>query len=235
MRVAILEDDPLLAELLCATLGDAGHDCHSVGTGPAMLVRLRQESFDLMLLDWNVPGMTGLEVLHWAQAHLDPCPPAIMITLRDAEEDVVAALDAGADDYITKPFQPAVVRARVGAVLRRRYPEPAVVSTEEINGLTFDHRDQTVTVAGKPVGLTAKEFALAVMLMRNTQRPLSRAHLLEAVWGRNPDLPTRTLDAHISKVRTKLQLVPENGFRLAPVYSFGYRLEIVEATENATV
>jgi DNA-binding response OmpR family regulator len=231
MRVAVLEDDPLLAELLCATLSDAGHDCHLVTTGPAMLVRLRQESFDLMLLDWNVPGMSGLEVLHWAREHLDPCPPAIMVTLRDAEEDVVAALDAGADDYVTKPFPPAVVRARVGAVLRRRYPEPAAAATEQLNGLTFDHRNQTVTVDGQPVALTAKEFALAAMLMRNTQRPLSRAHLLEAVWGRNPDLPTRTLDAHISKVRTKLQLLPENGFRLVPVYSFGYRLELVDITD----
>lgn len=233
MRVAVLEDDPLLAELLCATLADAGHDCHAVATGPAMLVRLRQESFDLMLLDWNVPGMTGLEVLQWAQQQLDPCPPAIMITLRDAEEDVVAALDGGADDYITKPFQPAVVRARVGAVLRRRYPEPVTVSTEELHGVTFDHRNDSVVILGESISLTAKEFALAAMLMRNAQRPLSRAHLLEAVWGRNPDLPTRTLDAHVSKIRTKLQLVPERGFRLVPVYSFGYRLEIVEKEEMA--
>jgi DNA-binding response OmpR family regulator len=229
MRVAVMEDDQLLAELLSATLGAIGHDCHVVGTGPAMLVRLRQESFDLLLLDWNVPGMSGLDVLRWAQEHLDPCPPAIMITLRDAEEDVVAALDSGADDYITKPFQPGIVRARVDAVLRRRYPAPATASTEQIAGLTFDHRDQTVAIDGKPVALTAKEFALAAMLLRNAQRPLSRAHLLEAVWGRNPDLPTRTLDAHISKIRTKLQLVPEKGFRLAPVYSFGYRLELVES------
>jgi DNA-binding response OmpR family regulator len=222
-----MEDDPLLAELLCAMLGSLGHDCHAVPTGSAMLVRLRQESFDMLLLDWNVPGASGLEVLRWAQTHLDPCPPAIMITLRDAEEDIVAALDAGADDYVTKPFQPAVVRARIDAVLRRRYPVPAAVATEQIAGLCFDHRDQSVRVDGKPIPLTAKEFALAAMLLRNAQRPLSRAHLLEAVWGRNPDLPTRTLDAHISKVRTKLRLVPERGFRLAPVYSFGYRLELI--------
>ncbi|MFC3712135.1 response regulator transcription factor [Sphingoaurantiacus capsulatus] len=229
MRIAVMEDDPLLAELLCATLGPLGHDCHIVVTGSSMLVRLRQESFDLLLLDWNVPGATGLEVLQWAQEHLDPCPPAIMITLRDAETDIVAALDAGADDYITKPFQPAVARARVDAVLRRRYPAPVAASTEELSGLTFDHRDQSVKIGAETVTLTAKEFALAAMLMRNTQRPLSRAHLLEAVWGRNPDLPTRTLDAHISKIRTKLHLTPEKGFRLVPVYSFGYRLELVEA------
>lgn len=228
MRVAVMEDDPLLAELLRATLAEAGHDCHGVATGPAMLVRLRQESFDLLLLDWNVPGMSGLEVLKWAQAQLDPCPPAIMITLRDSEADVVAALDAGADDYITKPFQPAVVRARVKAVLRRRYPEPETASVEAISGMAFDHRDQSVSIEGGKVQLTAKEFALAAMLMRNVQRPLSRAHLLEAVWGRNPDLPTRTLDAHVSKIRSKLQLLPERGFRLSPVYSFGYRLELVE-------
>lgn len=233
MRIAVMEDDALLAELLCATLGAIGHDCHSIATGPAMLVRLRQESFDLLLLDWNVPGLSGLDVLIWVREHLDPSPPIIMITQRDAEEDVVAALDAGADDYITKPFQPAVVRARVDAVLRRRYMAPSTASVETIAGLSFDHRDQTVVVDGKRVALTAKEFALAAMLLRNAQRPLSRAHLLETVWGRNPDLPTRTLDAHISKIRTKLQLVPERGFRLAPVYSFGYRLELVATTAPA--
>ena len=228
-----MEDDPLLAELLCAMLGSLDHDCHTVTTGTAMLVRLRQESFDMLLLDWNVPGASGLEILQWARAHLDPCPPAIMITRRDAEEDIVAALDAGADDYVTKPFQPAVVRARIDAVLRRRYITPATVAIEQIAGLSFDHRNQTVTIDGQPVAMTAKEFALAAMLLRNAQRPLSRAHLLEAVWGRNPDLPTRTLDAHISKVRTKLQLVPERGFRLAPVYSFGYRLELMAANVEA--
>jgi DNA-binding response OmpR family regulator len=233
MRVAVLEDDPLLAELLCATLGAIGHDCHPVTNGQAMLVRLRQESFDLVLLDWNVPGVSGLEVLQWAQAQLDPCPPAIMITARDAEADIVAALDGGADDYITKPFQPDVVRARVDAVLRRRYPKPPTQSTERIAGLTFDHRDQSVILGDDRVSLTAKEFALAAMLLRNAQRPLSRAHLLEAVWGRNPDLPTRTLDAHISKIRTKLQLTPERGFRLVPVYSFGYRLELIDVTAPA--
>lgn len=228
-----MEDDPLLAEVLCAMLSSLDHDCHTVTTGSAMLVRLRQESFDMLLLDWNVPGASGLEILQWARAHLDPCPPAIMITRRDAEEDIVAALDAGADDYVTKPFQPAVVRARIDAVLRRRYITPATATTEQIAGLCFDHRNQTVTIDGQPVTMTAKEFALAAMLLRNAQRPLSRAHLLEAVWGRNPDLPTRTLDAHISKVRTKLQLVPERGFRLAPVYSFGYRLELVAANAEA--
>jgi DNA-binding response OmpR family regulator len=233
MRIAVMEDDPLFVELLCSLLGSLGHDCHPTANGSAMLVKLRQESFDLLLLDWNVPGMSGLEVLKWAQAQLDPCPPAIMITSRDVEADIVEALDSGADDYITKPFQPAVVRARVDAVLRRRYAAPSTAGTEELAGLRFDHRDQTVRVDGAPVALTAKEFALAAMLLRNAQRPLSRAHLLEAVWGRNPDLPTRTLDAHISKIRTKLQLVPERGFRLAPVYSFGYRLELVEAAANA--
>lgn len=228
MRVAVLEDDPLLAELLCAALGSAGHDCHPVPDGRVMLKRLRQESFDLLMLDWNVPEPSGLEVLKWTRQHLDPSPPAIMVTRRDAEADIVAALEAGADDYVTKPFQPAVVKARVEAVLRRSYAAPPTGPIEEIAGVRCDHAAQTVTLGRRTVELTPKELALAAMLLRNLNRPLSRAHLLEAVWGRNPDLTTRTLDVHVSSLRTKLKLAPENGFQLEPVYSFGYRLRRVE-------
>jgi DNA-binding response OmpR family regulator len=234
MRVAILEDDPLLSDLLCAILQAEAHDCHPVRDGRAMLKRLREESFDLLLLDWNVPDPSGLDVLKWSRANLDPCPPSIMVTRRDAEADIVAALNAGADDYIAKPFAPGVVAARVGAVLRRSYSPPSAERVEEFAGARCDHDAQTVTLAGRTVELTAKEFALAVMLLRNLQRPLSRAHLLEAVWGRNPDLSTRTLDVHVSKIRTKLGLVPENGFLLVPVYSFGYRLkQVAPATAPA--
>src|SRR5690606_39269134 len=135
----------------------------------------------------------------------------------------------GADDYVIKPFEPSVLSARINAVLRRSYgEEPRALGREELHGVIFDHTDCTVSLHGEDFTLTAKEFALAVVLFRNVHRAMSRPHLLEAVWGRNPDLATRTLDVHISRLRTRLGLRPERGFRLAPVYNYGYRLEAVD-------
>ncbi len=158
----------------------------------------------------------------------------LLLTGRSAEADVVAGLGAGADDYVVKPLQPAVLLARVNALLRRAYPAQGAGPIETFGDYTFNLPAETITVRGEAVTVTAKEFALGLLLFRNIQRALSRAHILEAVWGRNPDLLTRTLDMHVSRVRSKLNLRPENGFRLIPVYSYGYRLErLVEAASES--
>jgi DNA-binding response OmpR family regulator len=206
-----------------------GHAVLELHSGRQMLRALRQESFDLVLLDWEVPDLSGLEILKWTRENLDPAPPAIMITARADEVDIVNGLTSGADDYITKPVQDSVLRARVEAMIRRAYPRRPTRDGVEVYGEhVFDIAARVVRVSGEAVTLKPKEFALALMLFRNLQRPLSRGHLLEAVWGRNPDLPTRTLDAHISRIRIELGLRPDKGLRLSSVYSFGYRLERVE-------
>lgn len=229
VRIAVLEDDPSLTEMVEIVLAHGGHAPHAFADCRALITRLRQESFDLLLLDWNLPDRSGVEVLAWSREHCDPPPPVIMVTSRSDDSDIVAALEAGADDYVVKPIQPAVLLARVDALLRRTYRTPAEdVTQEDLHGAVFDHRGCTVALGGPPVQLTAKEHGLAVTLFRNLGRPMSRSHLLETVWGRNPDLPTRTLDVHISRIRTRLGLKPENGFRLTPVHSFGYRLERAE-------
>lgn len=234
MRLALLEDDPSFRMQIEATLGGAGHGCHSFATSRALTTALRQESFDLMLLDWNLPDFDGLQLLAWAREQLDPCPPAIMVTSRTEPDDIVRALDAGADDYVMKPFEPAVLIARVTALLRRTYAAPAEANAkEELFGVSFDPSAYSVRIHGQEVTLTAKEFGLALTFFRNMHRAMSRTHLLEAVWGRNPDLPTRTLDVHVSRLRARLGLRPEQGFRLTPVHSFGYRLEALD--DAATV
>ncbi len=133
---------------------------------------------------------------------------------------------------MVKPVQPAILRARVEALLRRAYPAPAVEGPEVFGRYVFESQLQSVRAGDEAVALTAKEFQLALALFRNLSRALSRGYLLEAVWGKNPDLATRTLDAHISRIRLKLNLRPRNGFRLSTVYSYGYRLEQVEAGES---
>lgn len=225
MRIAILEDDLALADYVEKALSEAGHSSALFVDGRQLVQAMRRETFDILILDWNVPGLSGNEVLQWMQENLEARPPALMLTSRSAEEDIVAGLAAGADDYVVKPVAPAVLLARVNALGRRAYPSPPPGGVETFGGYRFDTRSETVAVAGQPVALTAKEFALALLLFRNMHRPLSRAYIFEVLWGRNPDLPTRTLDAHISNVRTKLNLRPGNGYKLVPIYAYGYRLE----------
>jgi len=225
MKIALLEDEAPQAELVLAILQPGGHDCVWFRSGQPLLTRLRQEAFDLLVLDWNVPQMTGLEIAVWAQANLKPTPPILMLTARAGSDDIVAALNAGADDFVVKPFEPVVLTARVNALLRRAYPVEQSTTRTVVGDYTFDPLRLTATWSGGEVRLTAKEYALAVVFFGNLHRPLGRVYLLETVWGRNPDLESRTLDAHVAKIRSKLGLRPEHGFRLAPVYSYGYRLE----------
>lgn len=225
MKVAILEDEAEQAALVDGLLAEAGHLCTVLTSGDALLGALRRDTYDLLLLDWNVPGASGLEVAAWARRHLQPAPPILMLTARNTDEDIVAALEGGADDFVVKPIEPRVLLARVNALLRRAYTEPTGPAPAEIAGYRFEPLSHRVTWETGQATLTEREFTLALTFFRNLQRQLSRAYLLEGVWGWSPEAQTRTLDAHVSRLRNKLGLRPENGFRLAPVYSYGYRLE----------
>ena len=225
MRIAALDDDEAQVTAIARLLTAAGHTCYTFLNARGLISSLRRETFDLLVLDWNLPEMTGLETIAWVHENLTSPPPVLLLTSRTGEADVVQGLNAGADDYIVKPVQQSVLLARVNAVLRRAYPTKTTESVEVFGDYVFNLPAETVTFGGDTVSLTAKEFGLGLLLFRNAHRALSRAHILEAIWGRNPNLATRTLDVHISRIRAKLKLRPENGFRLVPVYSYGYRLE----------
>jgi DNA-binding response OmpR family regulator len=224
MRIAILEDDPALADQMAHALEAAGHGTQRFRTGAALVTALKRDTFDLLVLDWNLPDTSGIEVLSWAREHLDGAPPVLFVTSRGDEADIVRALNLGADDYVVKPIKVAELQARVGALLRRSFPTQ-VADVQVFGDMRFDVGRQAVIVRGQEVIVTNKEFSLALLLFQNLDRPLSRAYLLDKIWGISPDLQTRTLDAHVSRIRTKLGLRPEAGYRLAPVYSYGYRLE----------
>ncbi|MBC7520093.1 MAG: response regulator transcription factor [Sandarakinorhabdus sp.] len=228
MRLAILDDDRTLCAQVAGELRGAGHRCFEFYSGEALRRALRRESFDLLILDWELPDLSGIELLEWMRSTLPAPPPVIMLTGRTDDGDIVAGLDTGADDFITKPVQMAVLKARIDALLRRSYGDVGTLRIERFGDHVFDPMAKTITVRGEAVDVTAKEYGLALQLFRNLNRPLSRSHLMESVWGRSPDVPSRTLDAHVSQIRNRLGLRPENGLRLSSVYSFGYRLETLE-------
>ena len=233
MRCAVLDDDKAQTELVVKLLGDAGYACEVFHQGRTLINRLRLDTFDLLVIDWNMPGMSGIEVLKSVRQGQHASLPVLMITSRSDDEDVVEGLAAGADDYIVKPLHPQIFIARVDAALRRAMLNRPARRSASFGQYVFDVPTETVMISGEPVKLTAKEFALALMLFENLSRPMSRSYLLDSIWGQSPDAETRTLDAHVSRIRSKLNLRAENGFRVTPVYSYGYRLESTHAGSSA--
>jgi DNA-binding response OmpR family regulator len=228
MRIAVLDDDPAQADLVCETLSAAGHICHSYAEGRALVKQLRRQTFDLLVLDWNVPDMSGEEVLRWVRESLSDRLPVLFMTSRSRDTDITSILNTGADDYVVKPVSAGVLLARVGSLLRRAYQINTSAVKEIFDDYEFDLGARHVVVRGTPVAVTQKEFDLALLLFQHLSRPLSRAHILDVIWKRATDIPSRTMDTHVSVLRTKLGLRPENGYRLTPIYGYGYRLERME-------
>jgi two-component system, OmpR family, response regulator RegX3 len=224
MKIAFLEDDSAFAQSIVSTLEAAGHEVQHFPTGRACLKVLSSEQFDLCLFDWEVPDMSGTEVL--ASLKLKGSyPPVIFLTGRDAEEDIVQVIESGADDYIVKPPTPSVLVARVNALYRRNHAKDNKNQVLNMGNLSVDFGKRRFEINGEPVKMTEKETELALYFFDQQGVLLSRAHLTKVVWGTTPDIDTRTIDVHVSHLRNKLQLMPEHGWRLTSVYHQGYRLE----------
>ena len=220
-NILVVEDDPDIAELIERYLTKAGHDVTRMASGTAVMPHLRSKGADLVILDLMLPGMDGLLVCQamrndTATANV----PVIMLTARGEEADRIAGLELGADDYVTKPFSPKELVARVGARLRRTAapPSPEIVRYDEI---TIDVDRHVVTAAGSEVRLTAKEFLLLRYLIQHRGRVLSRDVLLTDVWGYQYTGGTRTVDVHIRRLREKLPVLND---AIETVKQFGYKL-----------
>ena len=229
IRVGILEDDKDQSALLQLWLSDAGYDVAACADGPAFIRTAQSRGFDLMILDWMVPGMDGLEVLEWVRLNIHERVPVVFLTARGEEKQIVKALDAGADDYVTKPARSAELLARVGSLARRSGLTAKQPETLEIGEFVLDRKLDQVMKNGESVALTSREFKLAWFLFNNLSKILSRDYLLRHIWNINVAVNTRTVDTHVSRIRSKLGLRPENGWKLSSVYHHGYRLEKIGA------
>ena len=212
--ILIAEDEAPLNRLLEQNLQLVGHRTRSVFDGAAALALAQQESFDLVLMDIMMPGLSGLEVKAWLPQEL----PVIFVTAKTATLDQLQGLRLGADDYITKPFDILVLLARVEAVLRRTRKNTTQMT---FGACTIDTIARSVQVDGVPVELTPQEYSLLEVLALNRNLALSREKLLELAWSYDFEGGTRTVDMHIQRLRKKLRL--EDHIRT--VYKYGYRLE----------
>lgn len=227
MRIAMLEDDLDVGAAIKQWLEAAGHGVHHFASGKAIAREANRESFELYLLDWQVPDMSGTEVLKWLREKLNIDSPVLFITSRDSEADIVMALTAGADDYMVKPVRRLELLARVDALSRRVKFRPNENENIECGLYFVDLANRVVKLDGAAVEMTDKEFELSVFLFRNIDQLLSRGHITESVWGHSAEVQSRTVDTHISRLRKKLDFGAARGLRLTPIYNFGYRLEKV--------
>lgn len=226
MNIASLEDDPVQAEFIKNSLINAGFACTVFATGKSLLTTLaKPHQFDLLLLDWEVPDVSGLDVLHWIRDNQGYSLPVLFLTSRTDEADIVTGLQAGADDYMNKPIREGELIARIQALLRRMNPITQSNEPFSFGVYDIDPVNNVICLHAEEVILAPKEYELALLLFRNPGRLFSRDVLSTAVWNREIPATSRTLDTHLSNIRRKLQLRPENGVRLNASYALGYRLE----------
>ena len=228
MKIAFLEDDPIQQKLICSWLEEAGHDCHRFDECTAFLESLdEQNPYDLMLLDWELPDRSGIDLLRWlrSQELAELQFPVMFLTCRDHEDDIVTALRTGADDYLVKPARQKELLARIEALSRRTVRNLGKPARYSVGPFELDPHSRQLHKHGQPLTLTQKEFSLAQYLLSNLGQLVTRQELLEKVWQQSASLNTRTVDTHISRLRRKLELVPEQGWHLTAVYQYGYRLD----------
>jgi DNA-binding response OmpR family regulator len=220
-RILVVEDDPRIAASVALYLRHSGFDVDTAATGGAALDRAAATRPDLVVLDVMLPEVDGLEVCRTLRAHAPL--PIIMLTARATEADTLRGLDAGADDYVTKPFSPRELVARVRAVLRRAQPATGVVHAGDVE---IDLARRAVRVRGRLVGLTASEFGLLTVLASSPGRAFTRAELAERAFGLDHESLDRTIDAHVMNLRRKLGARPrERSGVIVTVFGTGYRLE----------
>ena len=232
MRIAILDNDAAQAEQMSLWLSSPMTELHRFDSLEAMLQLLRKGEIDLMVVHW--PAATDLQHLKDAIDQRTPIVPLLLVTERSKVDAQTSLLNHPAVDYLLKPLRQTDLVTRVSVLKKRFQAASAKPEDRHVFGsYLFDMHAGQVSLSGEVMRLTEKEFRLALLLFRHMGKPLSRAFILESVWPENAEFSSRSMDTHVSRVRTKLGLQPARGFRLAPVYSYGYRLEQIKGWEDA--
>ncbi len=226
MHIAILEDDPDQRDLLGLWASSGQHTSRGFELAADFIEGLKKERFDLLMIDWMLPDGTGADVLQWVRQNLGWEIPVVVVTAREDEATVVTALKIGADDYLVKPLKPMELLARLTNVARRI--KPGGLPVLRLGAFEVDVQRHKLSLEGMALTLTQKEFDLSVYLFQNPGKLLSRDHLLNKIWGVNTEVDTRTVDTHISRLRKKLQLDGSKGWKLTPIYGYGYRFDRVD-------
>jgi two-component system, OmpR family, KDP operon response regulator KdpE len=223
-RILVVDDDPQIRRVLKVTLSGQGFEVDDAKNGEAALDKLRDSRFDLVLLDINMPGMTGLEVCRTIRAASEIA--IIMLTVRDTEADTVEALDAGADDYVTKPFKPSELSARIRAALRRSPGGQGPAGRVVLGAVTVNFDTREVTARGSNLRLTPKEFDLLRFFVTHANKVLSHRQLLQAVWGPDYGDQVDYLRVVVNQLRKKLEPRPSTPVYLLTEPWVGYRLHV---------
>ena len=223
-RILVVEDEESFSDPLSYLLRKEGYEVSVAGTGPLALEDFDRSGADLVLLDLMLPGLSGVDVCR-ALRHRSSVP-VIMLTAKDSEIDKVVGLEIGADDYVTKPYSSRELLARIKAVLRRgQEPEELMPATLESGPVRMDVERHVVSVNGTHTPLPLKEFELLEMLLRNSGRVLTRAQLIDRVWGSDYVGDTKTLDVHVKRLRSKVEPDPANPRFIVTVRGLGYKFE----------
>jgi len=223
-KLLLVEDDPALLELLEYRFSNEGYSVRATADGDEALILAAEDTPDLVILDWMIEGTSGIEVCRRLRrdkstAHV----PIIMLTAREAEDDRIRGLDTGADDYLTKPFSPRELLARVGAVMRRIRPALAG-ETIEVGDIVLDPVAHKIVRRGEVLKLGPTEYRLLKFFMESPGRVFSRSQLLDGVWGTSSDIELRTVDVHIRRLRKAIEM-PGTKDPIRTVRSAGYSLE----------
>ncbi|MBM2771504.1 response regulator transcription factor [Burkholderia anthina] len=231
MIVAILEDVEQQAKTLASWLQKSGFETEIRHDGDSFIELVRTQKVDVLLVDWDVPGQNGIEVTRWVRQTFADAMPVIIVTQHDSEEDVVYGLNSGADDFLTKPVRQRELVARVGAQVRKYYPDTQDQGALTLGKYKLDptsrrvHVTEVSGVEGDSVVLSAREFELAMLLFGNAGRIVSKDFLLKKIWGEVDRKYDASLATYVSKIRNALALRSKNGLVISTVYNYGYRLE----------
>jgi DNA-binding response OmpR family regulator len=219
--VLVVDDEPIVREVVVGYLQRDGYRTLEAADGDRARELLERESPGLVVLDVMLPGIDGLELCRWIRARSET--PVILLTARGEETDRIVGLELGADDYVTKPFSPRELAARVRSVLRRSLSQPLAGERLSFDGLVIDAQRREVLKRGSPLTLTAREFDLLWFLARHAGQVFSRDQLMDRVWGYQAALDTGTVTVHVRRLREKLEDDPSHPERLQTVWGVGYR------------